>query len=207
LASYRQQAAKGLLAVTSATSGEGKTTVAANLAVEFANSGKKTLLIDADLSRGGLTKLLELAGPRGLSRVLGDVVPIAESARQHLIPMPQPGLDVLPAGPPLENVITLGENPRFAELLDWAVRRYDQILIDTPSLFEETHLRSIAELMSGVLLVVQPKRLTKRTHQALAEHLKAEKFSWLGIVGNRITSQTPRPETSPSAGDESAMVQ
>ncbi len=62
------------LAITSAEAQDGKTTVAANLAIAFAQTGKKTLLIDADLRQAGLTSLLELAGPRDCRACLANSV-------------------------------------------------------------------------------------------------------------------------------------
>ena len=84
---------------TSAEPGDGKTTVISNLAVVYAQSEKKTLLIDADLRRPGLTKLLDLKGQSGLSDVLYSEQNLKELVNECVLPTSMPQLDILPAGP------------------------------------------------------------------------------------------------------------
>jgi capsular exopolysaccharide synthesis family protein len=178
------------LALTSSEHHDGKTTVAANLAVAFAQAGKRTLLIDGDLRRPGLTTLFELTGPRGLSAVLLDHVPIAESAKDNLVSMPQPGLDVIPSGPGPVNPTDLLVDGRYAELLDWAAMNYDQILVDCPPLLAVTDPTMIGRLADGVLLIVNPVKNPRTLVLRAAEILNGAHLKLLGIVANRLPAKT-----------------
>ena len=73
--------------------------VLANLAVSFAQAGKRTLLIDGDMRRPGLSSLLELRAQCGLSDVLRSELPVAEAAQAHIKRLEVEGLEVLPCGP------------------------------------------------------------------------------------------------------------
>ncbi len=191
---------QALLAVTSGSKSVGKTTVAANLAVESAHSGKKTLLIDADQNHRGLTELLELTGTRGLSTLLRDEAPLGESARRNIVPMPQPGFDVLPSGPEFENIPHLWEGPRWEDFLRWAGRFYDQIVIDSPAILDGAIATRIIQPATGVLLVLDPERLTKAFVKATAAQLQSAKLPWLGIVANRVSD--PPEEHSEAVFDQ-----
>ena len=105
------------------------TTVMANLSVAFAQSGKKTLLIDADMRRPGMSTMLELRGPKGLSHILRDDAPLADSIEKHIVRSICNGLDVIPSGSRPMNPAELLASDRFAELVAWAETLYDQILI------------------------------------------------------------------------------
>jgi Mrp family chromosome partitioning ATPase/uncharacterized protein involved in exopolysaccharide biosynthesis len=175
------------LGVTSAIAGEGKTTVAANLAVEFAQSGKKTLLIDANPSSSGLSHLLNLAGPRGLMGLLAEDNSLAESARANIVLTFQPGLDVLPIGPDSLVNPDNQQSARWREFLCWAERIYEQIVIDLPALLPENHAEKFARSASGILLVAQPGQQKRLSIEAVINRLEAANLPWLGIVANRVS--------------------
>lgn len=175
------------LAITSGIIGEGKTTLAANLAVEFAQAGKTTLLIDADLSGKGLSRLLELDAPRGLSSILSEKTSLAECARNNIVPTLQPGLDMLPAGPDVPVARALWEGTRWREFVCWAERVYDQVLIDGPAISSDAEAEMIAQAASGVLLVINPKEMSKPTIDALLERWDSANLAWLGIVASRVS--------------------
>ena len=174
------------LVVSSSEPGDGKTTVAANLATAYAQSGKRTLLIDADMRRPGLTPLLDLWGPRGLSAVLRQQTPIAEAIAANLQPSVLENLDVLPSGPRAANPTELLSAERFQELLAWAETSYDQILIDSPpALIADTAI--IGRQADGVLLVVQPEKNPRRLVMRVAETFSTLQINVLGIVANRLS--------------------
>ncbi len=87
------------IVISSAEPGDGKTTVLANLAIGYAQSEKKTLLVDADLRRPGLTGLSNMRGPHGLSQILQGSGDVVEMAAAHVRASEIPGLDILPSGP------------------------------------------------------------------------------------------------------------
>ena len=87
------------IVVTSAEPGDGKSTVLANMAVAYANSGKRTLLIDADLRRPGLSTMLGIRGAEGLSTVMRSQQPVGEVVTGNIRQTGVTRLDVLPSGP------------------------------------------------------------------------------------------------------------
>jgi hypothetical protein len=91
------------IAITSTEPGDGKTTVLANLGVSYAHAGKRTLLIDGDLRRPGLTKLFEMRSAGGLSEILRSEDPIDRLCQERVHATGVKGLDVLPCGPKPSN--------------------------------------------------------------------------------------------------------
>ena len=174
------------IVVSSTEPGDGKTTVLANLATAYAQSGKKTLLIDADLRRPGLTAMLGLRGTEGVSSVIrgeGDVAQLAASLVQ---PSGIDGLDVLSSGPRPTNPAELLASTRFSELLGWVEGAYEQILIDSPPALATSDTALIGRLVDGVLLVVQPAKNRRRLVIRAAESFTQLKIPLFGLVVNRI---------------------
>ncbi len=174
------------LAVTSTEPGDGKTTVLANLAVAFAQSGKKTLLIDADMRRPGMTALMDLRGPRGLSTVLRGDEPIANTATANLFATELGTLDVMPAGPRPLNPAELLHGDRLSELLAWAETVYDQILIDAPPALAVSDAAIISRQVDGGLLVVRPDKNRRRMVIRAAESMAAVEATLIGAVINHV---------------------
>jgi len=180
------------IVITSAEPGDGKTTVLANLAVSYAQANKRTLLIDADLRRPGLTAMLGMRGVEGLSGVVRGQRDVAEMAAAHIRPTGIEGLDVLSSGPRPSNPAELLANPRFSELLAWAESVYDQVLIDSPPALATSDACVIGRLVDGAVIVVQPHKNRRRLVVRAAESLAALKISLLGIVVNRVGSESDR---------------
>ena len=174
------------IVVSSTEPGDGKTTVLANLAVAYAQSGKKTLLIDADLRRPGLTAMLGLRGTDGVSSVIRGAGDAAQLAAALVRPSGIDGLDVLSSGPRPTNPAELLASTRFSELLGWAEGAYDQILIDSPPALATSDTALIGRLVDGVLLVVQPAKNRRRLVIRAAESFTQLKIPLFGIVVNRI---------------------
>lgn len=174
------------LVITSTEPGDGKTTVLANLGVSFAQSEKKTLLIDADLRRPGLTTLLNMRGIEGLSAVIRGQQEVAAMAAAYVRASGVQGLDVLSSGTRPSDPAELLSHPRFAELLAWAEAVYDQVLVDSPPLLAASDTAIIGRLCDGVVLVVQPHKNRRRLVMRAAESLAVLKIPLLGVVVNRV---------------------
>ncbi len=115
-----------VIGFTSSTSGEGKSFCALNMATVMAISGKRTLLIDADMRRPRVAELLGLQDGQGLSTYL-----IGETSLDKIVRSTDvAGLDVITAGPVPPNPLELVETPRFADLFQTLRGRYDQIIVD-----------------------------------------------------------------------------
>jgi capsular exopolysaccharide synthesis family protein len=177
------------MVITSAEPGDGKTTVLANLAVSFAQSDKRTLLIDADLRRPGLTATLGLKGTEGLSNIIRGTAEVGGMAISHIRASGVEGLDVLASGPRPSNPGELLSSPRFADLLGWAETLYDRILIDSPPALAASDTAIIGRLVDGAMLVVQPEKNRRRLVIRAAESLTVLKINVLGVVINRVCSE------------------
>ena len=177
------------IVISSAEVGDGKSTVAANLAVCYAQAEKKTLLIDADLRRPGLTAMMNMRGPHGLSEVLRSDGDIAQAAASNLRTTALRGLDIIPSGPRPTDPAELLGSPRFSQLLAWAESVYDQILIDSPPTLATADAAVIGRLVDGVVIVVQPAKNKRRLVTRMVERLGLLKISILGIIVNRVGSE------------------
>jgi len=176
------------IVISSAEPGDGKTTVLANLAVSYARSEKRTLLIDADLRRPGLTALMGMRGIEGLSTVIRATGDVVEIAKENIRFSGVERLDVLPSGPRPTNPAELLGNPRFSELLAWAETVYDQVLIDSPPTLATSDTAVIGRQVDGVVMVVQPDKNRRRLVTRAVESLLGLKIPLLGVVVNRVGS-------------------
>lgn len=174
------------IVVTSAEPGDGKSTVLANMAVAYANSGKRTLLIDADLRRPGLSTMLGIRGAEGVSAVMRAPQAVGEIVDRHVRKTGVPGLDILPAGPRPMNPAELLGSQRFADMLAWAEGRYDRVLIDSPPTLAASDTAVIGQLVDGVLMVVQPHKNQRRLVLRVAETFSMLKIPLIGLVANRV---------------------
>jgi capsular exopolysaccharide synthesis family protein len=114
--------------ITSAVSGEGKTTVATQLAFRCGGAGMSTLLIDADLRRSSLCELLDVPEGFGLSDILNDVA----ATDDVLVPVQGGVFDLLRAGTPTENTSRMLHSRNFGDLITKFRKNYDIIIIDSP---------------------------------------------------------------------------
>ena len=178
----------GRLVCTSTEPGDGKTTVSSNLAVAFAQSGKRTLLIDADMRRPGLSTLLGLRDDTGLSKILRATDDLEGSIEKNLRTSIVNGLDVISCGPRPMNPAELLASERFANILAWAETKYDQIVIDAPPVLAVSDPAIVGRLVDAVILVVRPDKDRRRMVIRAAETLRTLGCSLLGVVVNHLTS-------------------
>jgi capsular exopolysaccharide synthesis family protein len=171
---------------SSSEPGDGKTTVLANLGASYAHADKKTLLIDGDMRRPGLTKLFGLRGAEGLSDLLrNDSATLADLART-VRSAGIPGLYVLPSGPrPQDPSELLGGN-QLPSLIAWAETVYDRILIDSPPIMAASDATFIGRLVDGLVLVLQPAKNRRRLVLRAAEAVRSRGVELTGVVLNRV---------------------
>ena len=172
------------LAVTSTDAGEGKTVTTVNLAASFAQTGQKTLLIDADMRRPGLSRLLEVRGNGGLSEILQADGGIAELASERVTPTDVDGLYVLPCGPRILNAGTLLSMPALSELLDWAVANYDQVIVDCPPSMPVSDAAIVGRYVDGLLYLMNPAKTHRRMISRTVDTLRSLDLTPVGVVVN-----------------------
>ncbi len=177
------------LVVTSTEPGDGKTTISVNLGTTIAQSGKRTLLIDADMRRPGLTPLVNLRGQRGLSTILRDSAPLADSIRHNLVSDFLPNLDVIPSGPRPVNPMELLADNRFSDLLAWAETIYDQVVIDSPPVLAVSDSAVIGRLVDGVVLTIRPEKNRRRLVVRAVESFPPLGVNILGLVINNVDAE------------------
>jgi capsular exopolysaccharide synthesis family protein len=144
-------AGSGVVLVTSANSGEGKSVCASNLAFALAKAGKKTLLIDADLRKPAQHEIYAVANGTGLAGLLGSSSPL----KGALVPRVAHGLDLLPAGDAHGKSAELCEGPVLGELLNTLRESYECIVIDAPPVLETSEARILATLADVVVFVLR----------------------------------------------------
>jgi capsular exopolysaccharide synthesis family protein len=168
--------------VTSPSPGDGKSTVASNLALALAQADQRVLLLDADLRKPSQHKIFELSRDIGLSSILTDRRPIEEAIVPNVLGL----LDVLPAGPSPTNPVELLNNGFFAELLDKLRERYDRIIIDSPPVMPIADARVIAAISDSTLLVLRAERTTRRMGVGARDELWRVRASRIGVVVNGV---------------------
>lgn len=180
---FNTDPARKVMAIVSPGNGEGRSFVAANLAIVFAQQGERTLLIDADMRskpERGQQALFKLGKSAGLSAILANRAGL-ESAQ--LIPG-LPGLAVLPAGATPPNPQELLGRPAFGDLLRVASQQFDVIIIDTPAGSDFADAEITAARAGAALLVArQHVSLVPRATQ-LARRLQDSGVALVGSVLN-----------------------
>lgn len=182
---FKPEARQKMLAVMSPGKGEGRSFVAANLAIVFSQLGERTLLVDADLRAPCQDKLFKINNKAGLSTLLAGRTGAEAIARISLLP----GLYVLPAGPIPPNPQELLGRPGFAELLQSFARDFDIIIFDTPASSSYAEAQMIAAGTGSALLLACKNRSSVRDITSLARDLDHTGVKLVGAVLNILPGQ------------------
>ncbi len=172
----------GVIAITSANPQEGKSTIAANLAVSFALMEGGCLLIDADLRRPTIHQIFGLQRGPGLTHVLADLADFEEVVQRKVVE----NLDVLTAGDAVKNPAELLGGRTMKELIQKVRGQYRVVLVDTSPLLAVTDAGVLARVIDGVLMVVQAGGTTAEMLESAGEHLKSQRHNFLGLVLNKF---------------------
>jgi len=174
------------LCLTSGLASEGKSTTILNLAISFAETGSKVLLIDGDMRRPSLARLLiEKASP-GLSNILAGLCEAPEAIRKNV----RPNLDLIFSGEIPPNPLELLGHSRMKELIDELSKRYDYILVDTPPVSIVSDACEIANVTDGVLFLVRQNATEKDAVFRGVKQLELSNSRLLGFVMNGIVEES-----------------
>jgi len=171
--------------VTSSMKREGKTTVVSNLAVAFAQLGRKVLLVDADFRRPMLHRVFGLDNRHGITTSLlkkGDPLEFAHATAV-------PGLYVLPSGPIPPNPAELLMTAAMASFLERVIPQFDHVIFDTPPVTIVTDAAILSTKVDGVVLVVRSGKVDRRLLKRCREQLDQVKANVLGVVVNGINRE------------------
>jgi len=171
--------------ITSATGGEGKTTLAAHLAARCANAGTATLLIDADLRRASLGRLLDVPAGPGLGDVLAGLVELDPSLL-HLQPG---GFHFLSAGTPGIDPTRVLKSNRLAELIGQLRQMYDLVIIDTPPVLPVADALIMGRWADGAVMAARYDASRLPLVERANRQIIAAGIPVLGVVVNGVKTQ------------------
>lgn len=166
--------------LTSTIPGEGKSFVSINMALSFAQAGKKVLLIDLDLRKGNLSKILDLNHHHGLSSYLSDkITNVQDVIHKGII---SPNLDVIPIGTIPPNPSGLIMKKEFGNLIDTLKKEYDYIFLDTVPYNIVVDAALINKKVDMTVYVIRAGKIDKRYLPALEKLQKENKIKNLCLL-------------------------
>ena len=170
--------------VTSSTSGEGKSTTAANLGVVFAQEGKRVLIIDGDLRNPTLHQTFKTFNKVGLSNVLARKAPFHEAVQETFIV----GLYVLTSGPIPPNPAELLSSTAMDTLILDTKKDFDIIIFDAPPVLIVSDAQILSNKCDGTILIANSGVVEKEVVQKATAILRASQAKILGVVLNNYVS-------------------
>ena len=177
-----------VMMITSAMPTDGKTTVSCNLAIVLAQRGSRVLLLDADLRRPGLHRVMGISNKGGLTAILTNTATLQDEVR----PMPGvTGMDVLTAGAVPAYPAELLANARFGEFIQQCRSEYDHVIIDTPPVLSVTDGVIMSVYADFVMLVARSNRTRRAAIRRAAALLYQAHANIHGVVLNDVDLSSP----------------
>lgn len=174
--------------ITSSMPGEGKSITILNLAISIAQTGKKVLLVDADLRRPALARLLGEDSVPGMSNVLVGQANVENAIRENI----RTNLDVLFAGDVPPNPSELLGSEQMQELVESMSREYDYVLVDAPPVNLVSDCCIIANLLDGIVLLARSGVARKDGVKQAINQLRMTNTKILGCVLNGVEVNTKK---------------
>lgn len=171
--------------ITSSSQGEGKSITMLNLAITFAEAGQRVLLIDADMRRPAVARLLVEKATPGLSNVLAGLATEQEALRKDVCP----NLDVIFSGDIPPNPTELLDSERMRDLLEKLSKWYDYILVDTPPVNIVSDACVVGNMLDGVLILARQGRSRKESLKRAVNHLELAGVKILGCIFNGVPNE------------------
>lgn len=175
------------IVVTSSEAGEGKSTTSSNLALSFAQIGKKTILIDCDLRKPSIHKLFRISNLNGLSEVL-----IGNKEIEECIYSYNELLDVLPSGHIPPNPSEMISSAKMENLLSELAEIYDYIIIDSAPIQAVTDAQILSVKADGTIIVVRAEKTKKESILSSKNLLEKVGANIIGIVLNGIENKNKK---------------
>ena len=167
---------------SSSVPSEGKTTISSNLSISLTQLGKKILIIDGDLRRPCLHKVFSIPNRQGLSECLQDVCEWEDIVQSSNVP----GLDVIVCGERPSNPAELLSSDRMQQIIERAKRRYDLVVVDSPTLLNMADSRILASYVDSVVLVVRSRATPKGLAKQACANVRGADATVIGAVLNQL---------------------
>ncbi|MHB9131496.1 MAG: GumC family protein [Armatimonadota bacterium] len=170
------------IAITSAGSGEGKSTTCVNLAIAMAMEGKRAIVVECDLRCPSLHELLHLSRGTGLTSVITGMQSVEQAIRRST----SGDFDILLAGPLPPNPPEVLNSLQMRRIITALAEQYDIVILDCPPVVGLSDVPVISTLVDGLLLVIRMDCTRQRLLQAAIRHLAQAQARLLGVVINSL---------------------
>lgn len=171
-----------VISVTSPAAGDGKSTLALNLAISLAQSGKKTVIIESDLRRPKVHKLTGADNKTGVVDALRGTLSLDDVIQRTQVP----DLSVIPCGPRPKDPAELLARPEYERFLEDLRARFDYVIVDTPPVLAVTDPAGVAARVDGVIVCMRLSRHTRELGKRTIESLRDIGATVAGIVINGV---------------------
>jgi receptor protein-tyrosine kinase len=174
-----------VIAITSSSPSEGKTTVASNLGIALAEIGRRVLVVDADMRRPRLHEIFRRGNAWGLSNLLAEKIPVFDYPGETLARKTDiPNLSVVVSGPGTVNPSNLLHSTRLPELLRRLRQEYDFVLIDSPPMINLADARVLGRIADGVIMVIRSGKTRQDVASDCVQRFHADGTRVLGTILN-----------------------
>jgi len=170
------------IVITSPAPGDGKSTLASNMAITMAQAGQKTLILDADFRKPMQHNIFGISNEKGLSCALAGDIALEQAIRHSEVE----GLDILTCGQEVPNPSEILNSDAFAEILKKLSECYDRIIVDSPPVAPVADSQILSAICDVTILVVRAEKSTRKLSQRACESLISVGGNLLGVVVNDI---------------------
>jgi capsular exopolysaccharide synthesis family protein len=174
-----------IIVTTSPEVGDGKTTVATNLAIAFAQTGHRVVLVDGDLRKPRLHTIFDTSDENGLASFLEVTGPVDNERLSPLVSETQiPNLHVITTKPAHEGISTKLHSPRMRQLFKHLRTQFELVIVDSPPMLDISDARVLGGLADGVMLVFRAGKTTRESALAAHDCLAQDGIRVFGTVLN-----------------------